>query len=176
MTRPRSMPRRVQLHYTRQTHKYMRYTLQERARAQEVWDARGCRARGRKAKEEQEKGVGVCSHRGCRSSSPVSSSFCGVACCGRRRRSRAAAARPSAGRRDEVGRPSGPRRPTCGHRRLTRHSSLRRPATCRVFLPGTRRLVPARTRRDRRAAYLPETQNRVSCYPNNIEAGETLEM
>jgi len=54
----------------------------------------------------------------------------------------------------------------CGHRRLSRRSSLRRPTMCHVFLPGTRRLVPARTRRDRRAAYLPETQNRVSCYPN----------
>lgn len=139
--------------------------------------ARGCRARGRKAKEEQEKGVGVCSHRGCRSFSPASFSFCAVACYGRRRRSRAAvaAARPSAGRRDEAGRPSGRRRPTCGHRRLSRRSSPRRPTTCRVFLPGTRRLVPARTRRDRRAAYLPETQNRVSCYPNNTQdAGETL--
>lgn len=181
MTRPRSVPRRVQLHYTRQTHKYMRYILQERARehAREMWDGRGTRARcstlrgvearGRKAKEEQEKGVGVCSHRGCRSSSPASSSFCVVACYGRRRRSRAAvaAARPSAGRRDEAGRrSSGLRRPTCGHRRLSRRSSPRPPTTCRVFLPGTRRLVPARTRRDRRAAYLPETQNRVSCYPN----------
>lgn len=135
--------------------------------AMSAGDAHGCRACGRKAKEEQEKGVGVCSHRGCRSFSPASSSFCVVACYGRRRRSRAAvaAARPSAGRRDEVGRSSGPHRPTCGHRRLSRRSSTRRP-TCRVFLPGTRRLVPARTRRDRRAAYLPETQNRVSCYPN----------
>lgn len=61
MTRPRFIPRRVQLHYTRQTHKYMRYILQERAREHEkcgtaavsAGDAHGCRVRGRKKNKKK---------------------------------------------------------------------------------------------------------------------------
>lgn len=176
MTRPRSYTTARPITLYVQTHKYMRYILQERTRARGVGRrcvrGEGRKTRGRKAKEEEEEGAGVCSHRGCRNFSPASSSFCAVACYDRRRRrSRAAVAaavaRPSAGRRDEVGPLPGPRESTSGHRRLSHWSSLRRPVTtCRVFLLETRRLVPARTRRGRRAACPPETQNRVSCYAN----------
>ena len=113
------------------------------------------------ASKEQEETVSVDSHRECRSFSRVFSSFFVGVWCGLRRRFRAAAARRTCGTRDAAC-----RAPTSGRARR-RRLPAEHPAGL-VLLPGTRRLVPTRTPRDRHAACPPETRNPLSCYTDSF--------
>lgn len=108
------------------------------------------------------------SHRECHSFSRVFSSFSAAVWRGLQRRFRAAAAPRTYGTRDGAC-------PAPSSGRGPRHHGPRRrrlpaflPPTGLVLLPGTGRLVPTRTRRDRRAACPPETRNPLSCYIESL--------